>query len=140
MTSRTTANIARVCYAIVFGWNVLCAFQFAFAPEAFAGAYQLEGVAAETAVRGIGVAFLMWNATYPAFLVSPERFKALGVVILVQQVIGLVGEVLIWCSLPQGYELLASSIMRFVAFDGAGLILMGISYAFFFSSLRRASA
>ncbi len=117
---------------MVFCWNVLCALQFAAAPEAFAGAYQLEGAAGAAAVRGMGVAFLMWNATYPLFLWQPDRFKALGWIIVAQQVIGLVGECAIFASLPNaGYEMLGASILRFAAFDGAGLILMMLSGAFF---------
>ena len=104
---------------------------FAFAPADFAGAYELgsAGVAGQAAVRGIGIAFLMWNATYPAFIVAPQRFRVLGWVILAQQAIGLVGESLLFATLPAGHDVLASSVLRFIAFDGAGLVLMGIAFA-----------
>ena len=118
------AVAARVAIAIVFALNVQCALQFELWPEAFAGAYELSGVAGEAAVRGLGVAFLMWNATYPAVIASPRRFRALYVVILVQQLIGLVGETAILLGLPSGHDVLAASIQRFIAFDAAGLVLM----------------
>ncbi len=94
-------------------------------PASYMGAYQLSGEEGAVALRGLGVAFLMWNATYPAFIVAPRRFPVLGVVILVQQGIGLVGEIAIFATLPSsGFGLLAASILRFVAFDAAGLGLM----------------
>ena len=120
---------ARIAFAVVFAINVQCALQFAFAPGAFAGAYELEGVAGEAAVRGIGIAFLMWNATYPAFIVSPRRFRVLGWVILAQQAIGLVGETLLLFQLPAGHEVLAASVVRFIAFDGIGLVIMAAAFA-----------
>lgn len=120
---------ARVAFTAVFAVNVQCALSFVLFPGDFAAAYELGGVAGEAAVRGIGIAFLMWNATYPAFVVSPQRFRVLGWVILAQQVIGLVGESLLLAGLPAGHDVLAASVMRFVAFDGAGLVLMGIAFA-----------
>ena len=119
----------RFAFAAVFVVNVQCALQFALTPGSFAGAYELDGVAGEAAVRGIGIAFLMWNATYPAFIAAPARFRVLGWVILAQQAIGLAGEALLLCGLPAGHEVLAASVARFVAFDGVGLVLMGVAFA-----------
>ena len=129
MPPRPIVWFARVAFAAVFALNVMCALQFVIDPGSYAGAYELEGVAGEAAVRGIGIAFLMWNATYPAFIAAPSRFRVLGWVILAQQAIGLVGESLLLCNLPAGHDVLASSVMRFIAFDGAGLVLMGVAFA-----------
>lgn len=128
---------ARIAFAAVFVVNVQCALSFVLAPGDFAGAYELEGVAGEAAVQGIGIAFLMWNATYPAFIAAPQRFCVLGWVILAQQAIGLVGESLLLANLPAGHGVLAASIMRFVVFDGAGLVLMGIAFACLLIARRR---
>ena len=114
----------RVAYALVFAVNVQCAISFVVAPSAFAGAYELSGAAGEAAVRGLGIAFLMWNATYPAFMARPLKFKVLGWVIIAQQAIGLLGETGLLHSLPPGHEQLASSIMRFIVFDATGLVIM----------------
>ena len=122
--SRAAANVARIAYAAVFVLNVQCALQFVLWPEVYAPQFELGGVAGAAAVRGLGVAFLMWNATYPAVIANPRRFHALAVVVLVQQAIGLVGESWMGASLPAGHDALAASIGRFVAFDGAGLVLM----------------
>ena len=120
---------ARVAFAAVFVLNVQCALQFCLNPGGFAAAYELGGVAGEAAIRGIGIAFLMWNATYPAFIVAPRRFRVLGWVILIQQAIGLIGESLLLFGLPAGHDVLAASVTRFIAFDGAGLVLMGVAFA-----------
>lgn len=121
---------ARLCFAFVFVVNVQCALGFALTPEAYLGAYELAGVPGRVAAQGIGVAFLMWNCTYPAFIAAPRRFAALGIVVLAQQAVGLIGESFIRVTLPAGHELLASSIDLFITFDAAGLALMGASFAF----------
>ena len=130
---------ARVAFAAVFVLNVQCALQFCLNPGGFAAAYELGGVAGEAAIRGIGIAFLMWNATYPAFIVFPDRFRALGVVVLLQQFIGLVGELLLSLSLPGGHAILQGSISRFALFDGLGLILMLATFIWMMIELRKAS-
>ena len=118
--------------------NIQCALSYVFMPESFTGRFQLSGVPGVVAVQGIGVAFLMWNATYPAFIVSPLRFKTLGIVVVIQQIIGLVGESAILMNLPSvGYTLLSESISRFILFDACGFIIMAVSLAFLFFALRR---
>lgn len=123
--SAPAANwICRIGFALVFAINVTCAIQFIAAPQGFVAAYELEGPPGIAAVQGMGICFLMWNATYPAFIVSPKRFRALGTVIIAQQAIGCIGEACILATLPAGYATLASSIVRFLLFDAAGLALM----------------
>lgn len=131
------AVAARIAVAIVFLLNVQCALQFVLQPTAFAGAYELSGAAGEAAVRGLGVAFLMWNATYPAVIANPRRFRAIFIVVLAQQAIGLVGEAAIMLGLPAGHDILAHSIMRFVAFDAAGLAIMAAAFTWLHASTRR---
>ena len=125
--------VVRVVFAAVFAVNVQCALSFVAAPEQFVSGFMLGGTGqvGEAAVRGLGVAFLMWNATYPAFIVAPGRFSVLGWVILVQQLIGLGGESGLYCALGPGHEVLQASILRFIAFDGVGLVLMAVAFAWF---------
>ena len=120
--------VVRVAFAVVFIVNVQCALVFVFDPATYAPAYQLSGPEGSAAVAGIGVAFLMWNCTYPLFIWQPSRFRTLGWIIMVQQTIGLIGESIIYAGLPAGYELLQSGIMGFIAFDGFGLALMAASF------------
>lgn len=129
-TGKTTWAV-RISFALVFLINVQCALQFLLTPESIAGAYELSGVPGTAAIQGMGVTFLMWNITYPAFIWSPQRFHVLGPVILIQQAVGLIGETAILLGLPAGHTLLSASICRFIFFDGIGLAIMGISFAFF---------
>ena len=121
--------IARVLVAIVFFINVQCALQFVIWPDAYVGAYQLEGASAEAIVRSFGICFLMWNATYPPVIARPTRYRVLFGVMIAQQVIGLVGESLLYTTLGPALPILASSVMRFIIFDGAGLVLLAIAFA-----------
>lgn len=123
------ALAARIVVAAVFLINVQCALSFVLQPASFAGAYELSGVSGNVAVQGIGVAFLMWNATYSAVIANPRRYRAVFLIVLAQQAIGLVGETAILLGLPAGHEVLAASILRFIAFDAAGLIAMLAAFA-----------
>ena len=130
--SRAAEWAVRIAYLVVFVINMQCALQFIFVPQGFAGAYELSGVPGIAAVQGIGVAFAMWNMTYPAVIASPRRFKSLAVVVLVQQLVGLVGETYILMGLSAGHEVLASSIIRFICFDAGGLVLMALAFVWMY--------
>lgn len=120
--------VARVMVALVFLVNVQCAVQFIAWPESYVAAYQVESASAEAMVRTVGICFLMWNATYPPVIAFPSRYRMLFAVVIAQQAIGLVGESLLLASLGPGLEVLASSIVRFVAFDAAGLVVLAIAF------------
>ncbi|MCI2241196.1 hypothetical protein [Adlercreutzia faecimuris] len=138
--TRVAAWACRVAFAAVFAVNVHCALSFVIDPAAYMGGFELAGVPGEAATRGMGVAFLMWNCTYPLVIWQPTRFRALGAVVLAQQVVGLVGEAAILAGLPAGHAVLAGGIARFIAFDAAGLVAMAAAYASLLAvSRRRAS-
>ena len=80
------------------------------------------------AVCGLGIAFLMWNVTYPVFIALPNRFKVVGGIVLAQQLIGLIGESLLLAYLPHASFLFAASIMRFIYFDAFGLLIMTVAF------------
>ena len=120
--------VSRVLVALVFFINVQCALQFVIWPEAYTAAYQLEGAAAVAIVQSFGICFLMWNATYPPVIVRPYRYRMLFAVVIAQQLIGFVGESLLYASLSPELAQLGSSVMRFIVFDGAGLVLLVIAF------------
>lgn len=140
MSRRVTAATwaVRLCFTFVFVANVQCALGFALTPEAYMGAYELTGVPGRVGIQGIGIAFLMWNCTYPLVIWKPRQHRALTGVVLAQQIVGLIGESAIRATLPPGHDLLASSIDLFITFDAAGLVLMGASWGILLLLERRA--
>jgi len=135
--SRLIEWIARIAVGVVLIVNVQCALGFVVDPGAYAAAYERAGVPGEVAVRGLGVAFLMWNVTYPLVIWRPQAHRTLFGVVLVQQLVGLVGESAIALMLPAGHAVLADGIGRFIAFDAFGLVLMGIAFALLVWRTRR---
>jgi hypothetical protein len=128
VTEKTRLWIARVLIAIVTAWNLQAALIFILCPERFAPGFELTGVPGAAAVRGTGILFVMWNVPYLVALWHPQKYRlALGMA-LVMQAIGLVGESLILFTLQDGHALLSTSILRFVTFDGSGLLLLATAF------------
>ena len=127
--------IARLLYLAVFVSNMICIVAFVFNPASYVYSYQVNGAAgAIAAIEGLGVAFAMWNVTYPFFILNKNDNKALGLAIIVQQAVGLVGELYIQSELGEGLEVLRSSITRFVWFDAGGLVLLIAGYIILFAA------
>jgi hypothetical protein len=122
------AWLARLAVGIVFFFNITCALAFVAQPDRYAPSFEVDGAPGRAFVRGIGILFLMWNATYPPVLYRPDRHQTLFAVILVQQAIGVIGETWIWATLPPGHMALSTTGLRFIAFDGAGLVAMGVAF------------
>lgn len=131
---------ARLAVATVFVLNVSCALYFILRPQDYAGGFEVSGVAGEATVRGYGILFLMWNATYPLVILQPQRQRTLFAVVLAQQAIGVLGESWMWLALPQGHTALSATGLRFILFDGGGLILMGAAFAWLWIAQRRVSS
>jgi hypothetical protein len=124
VTEKSRIWLSRLLIAIVTAWNLQAALVFILWPERFAPGFELSGVPGAAAVRGTGILFVMWNVPYLVALWNPRKYRlALGIA-LVMQFIGLVGESLILFMLPEGHALLSTSIIRFIAFDGSGLLLL----------------
>lgn len=118
----------RLVVGIVFFFNVTCALAFIARPEDYAPSFEVSSLPGEILVRGMGILFLMWNATYPPVLVRPDRQRTLFAVILAQQAIGVIGETAMWVTLPPGHPALWSTGLRFILFDGTGLVGMGLAF------------
>ena len=127
---------ARIVVGGVFIVNVVCALSFIIWPERYVSGFELSGVAGTTTVRGLGILFLMWNATYPPVVLRPARHKTLFAVVLAQQTIGLVGEVWLLLTLPAGHAALSETGRRFIIFDAVGLVLMSIAYIMLHGTIR----
>jgi hypothetical protein len=118
---------ARILIGAVIVWNVQCAVAFLAAPGKYAPGFELAGPAGEAIVRGLGVLFLMWNVPYVVALLHPVRHRTSLYEAVAMQAIGLVGESLILWTLGAGHPIASSSILRFIAFDGAGLVLLALA-------------
>jgi len=115
---------ARLLIAIVVAWNLECALTFLAAPGLYAPGFELAGIPGEAAVRGMAVLFVMWNVPYLVALWQPRRHRLSLWEALAMQVIGLIGESLILWSIPAGHPVLQSSLVRFISFDAAGVVLL----------------
>ncbi len=120
--------ISRLLIGLVTAWNLQAAFAFIFTPGGFVSAYELSGIPGEAAIRGFGVLFLMWNVPYLFALKDPVRYRLALTLSLLMQLTGLIGETYIYFTLPAEHTMLGSSILRFIAFDGVGLILLVIAW------------
>ena len=120
-------NLARGLIGLVILWNLGVAFVFLLQPEQYTGAYELGGQPGAAALRGIGLLFLMWNVPYLVALWHPVRHRISLYEALAMQTIGLVGETLIYLTLPAIHVALRTSILRFIGFDGLGLVLLTVA-------------
>jgi hypothetical protein len=117
----------RVLIGAVVLWNVQCAAAFLAAPRTYAPGFELAGPAGEAVVRGVGLLFLMWNVPYVVALMHPVRHRTSLYEAVAMQAIGLIGETLILWTLGGGHPAASGTILRFIAFDGAGLALLGLA-------------
>jgi hypothetical protein len=119
--------IGRILIGAVVVWNVQCAIAFLAAPAVYAPGFELSGPAGEAMVRGLGVLFLMWNVPYCVALLHPVRHRTSLYEAVAMQAIGLAGEGLILWTLGAGHPVVSSTVLRFIAFDGAGLVLLALA-------------
>ena len=120
---------ARAAVGSVWAVNLNAALSFLAQPERYAAGFELSGVAGEAVVRGFGILFLMWNATFTLVILQPRHHQALFRIVLIQQAIGVAGETWIWLRLPPGHAALWGTGLRFLLFDGLGLAVMALAFA-----------
>jgi hypothetical protein len=120
-------NIARGLIGLTILWNLQAALAFLLWTERYINAFELEGMVGAAMLRGLGVLFVMWNIPYLVALWHPIQHRISLYEALAMQSIGLLGEVLIYLTLPATHDVLNASILRFIAFDAAGLLLLLIA-------------
>lgn len=116
--------VARLLIAVPLFWNLQAALQFMLNPQLFISSFQLEGVPGRAAIAGYGILFLMWQVPYIFALLHPVRFKISLWQALIMQTIGVVAESILLSTIPIEYALLRWSIIRFIIFDGAGVVIL----------------
>jgi hypothetical protein len=70
----------------------------------------------------------MWAVPFIPAIMHPVKYRIALACVLAMQGIGLIGESLMLMTLPAGHGALRAMGLRFIAFDGAGLILLLIAY------------
>jgi hypothetical protein len=116
--------LSRLLIAIVALWNLQAALVFFLWPQVYAAGFMLTGLPGETAIRGVGVLFAMWNLPYLVALWHPRRYRLALQLALAMQVLGVVGESLIYLTVPADYAVLRGSLLRFITFDAVGTLLL----------------
>ncbi len=120
-------NLARILIGVVILFNLQAAAVFLFWPARFTPGFELGGAVGGAMLRGLGVLFVMWNVPYVVALWNPARHRISLYEALAMQTIGLVGEAIIYLSLPITHALLRGSILRFIGFDALGLVLLAVA-------------
>jgi hypothetical protein len=116
--------VARILIGFVLLINVQSALVFWLKPSQFAPAYELTGIPGHAAIRGFAILFLMWNVPYVVAFINPVKYRVSLYEAITMQTLGLVGETIIFWTLPTGHLTLKESIWRFILFDGAGVIAL----------------
>jgi len=88
------------------------------------GGYELSGEVGRAVVVGYGILFFMWQVPYFFAVFDPVKQKISLISAVLMQTIGLVGESLLYRTIPLEHKVLRGSVMRFIIFDGAGLVLL----------------
>ncbi len=124
----TAAWIVRLLVGLVLAANLSAAVPFVLHPTRYAAGFELEGVVGDVLVRSIGLLFVMWIVPYLPAIWNPARYRICLPIIVVQQLVGLTGELWMWWALPAGHAALRATGQRFILFDAAGLLLLGAAW------------
>ncbi len=89
--------------------------------------YELSGEVGRVVIIGYGILFLMWQVPYFFALYQPRRFRVSLIQANMMQAIGFIGETLLFRTIPLEHRVLRGSILRFIYFDGGGLVLLIIA-------------
>ncbi|MBN1148386.1 MAG: hypothetical protein JXA78_14095 [Anaerolineales bacterium] len=104
--------------------NVQCALLFLWRPSVYAPGFELSSVVGDQIVRAIGLLFLMWNVPYAVAVLNPRKYRLSLYEAIAMQTIGLVGETLLLLGLPFCHQAIHTTLTRFIAFDGSGLLAL----------------
>lgn len=115
---------ARILIGLVLFFNVQCALLFLIFPDRFSPGFELQGAVGAGMVRALGILFLMWNVPYVVAAAQPVRWRISLYEAIAMQAIGLMGESLLLVTFPQGHAAIRETVIRFIVFDGTGLVFL----------------
>lgn len=128
--------LPRVLIFLVLAMNLQCALTYILNPFPYVAPFELSGEPGQAAVVGIGILFIMWQVPYVFALIHPLRNHRSLLEAVIMQAIGLLGESLLFRSIPLTHTTLRASILRFIIFDAGGLLLLLAAAAFTFRLLK----
>jgi hypothetical protein len=128
MNSNTRNWIARGLIGIVIFFNLDAAFSFIFKPAQYSPGFELNGIPGQAIIQGMGVLFLMWNVPYLVSLLNPQKHFTSLIESVIMQAIGVSGESIILLTLQGVHPLIKATTLRFIVFDGGGLVLLLIAF------------
>ena len=126
-TGLFTPIVARVLVGLVTFFNLQCALYFLFRPADYAPGFELSGEPGSAIIQGIGLLFLMWNIPYLFALVNPLKYTISLVEAVIMQAVGVFGETILLFAIKGEHPLIKASVLRFIFFDGIGLVLLVIA-------------
>jgi len=121
-------TIARILIGLVLFFNLQAAFLFVIDPASYTAGFEVSGVAGEKLIQAMGILFLMWNVPYAFALIHPLRYRISLIQAILMQAIGVIGESILFLTLPSGHSTLTSTALRFIVFDVAGLVGLVIAW------------
>lgn len=122
--SQVSLLISRLLIFVVLAMNLQCAVLYLVNPEPYAAAFELSAEEGRAVVIGFGILFFMWQVPYVFALVHPLRHFQSLVEAVLMQAIGLIGEWLLFRTILMDHVLQRATILRFILFDAAGLLLL----------------
>ena len=120
--------LSRILIGAVLFFNLQCALAFLVDPAAYTAGFGLSGAAGAGMLRGVGLLFVMWNVPYAFACYNPVKYRVSLIEAIIMQAIGLLGETWILFSMDYQNALITSTVMRFIVFDGGGLVLLVIAF------------
>jgi hypothetical protein len=122
-----TPKVARLLIGLVVFFNLQCAYFFLFHSADYAPGFELSGVPGAAVVQGMGLLFVMWNVPYLFALVIPLKHTLSLIEAIIMQAVGVFGETILLMVLKGEHPLIRASVLRFIIFDGAGLVLLAVA-------------
>ena len=120
--------LTRLLIGAVLFFNLQCAAAFLANPSAYMAGFGLSGEAGASMLRGMGLLFVMWNVPYAFACYHPVKYRVSLIEAILMQAIGLLGETWILFSTDYQNPLINSTVLRFIVFDGGGLVLLLLAF------------
>lgn len=116
--------LIRLLISVVAFWNFQCAFRFYFSPYGFVSSFDLPVDSGPMVIRSLGLLFAMWTVPYGFAILRPIQWRVCLWAAVIQQALGVIGESWLLTTIPTDLVQTHSSIIRFIWFDAAGLVLL----------------